>query len=126
MLKEKLDHYGVSNYFVFDMSIPDSLSYSNESMIFYTRQSELEKKPALYEDSFGVWLDSFYSDWIDTDTIAFHQNNNKKICIVSPELHGRPHEQAWSKYKGLNLSNPELCFFLCTDFPIEARSYFEY
>ena len=57
--KKKLNEYRVSNYFVFDMSIPDMLSYKNISLNFFTRHSEIEKKPCLYEESLVSGLISF-------------------------------------------------------------------
>ena len=48
----------------------------------------------------------------------------KKVCIVSPELHGRNYLHKWKNYKDISITNPELSIILCTDFPLEARSYF--
>ena len=84
----------------------------------------VEKEPILYKESNGVWLDEFHSSWIDREIIYFHHNNNKKVCIVSPELHGRSHHKEWDKYKNISRENRELNIIICTDFPLEARSYF--
>ena len=125
LLKKSLKLFNINNYFVFDMSIPDTLSYKNNSTIFYTRQSEYEKEPVFYNESRGVWLDEFYSSWIDSKTLKVHYENNKKICIVSPELHGRDYHSEWEKYKKISIDNPDIDITLCTDKPLEARSYFE-
>ena len=124
MLKKKLDQYNVLNYFVFDMSVPDCLNYRKEELIYYTRQSEIECNPFLYEDSYGIWLDCFYKDWIDKETILFHYGNKKNMCIVSPELHGRPYKEAWQTYKDIMKSNPNIEISICTDYPTEAKEYF--
>ena len=125
LIKKKLDILNINNYFVFDMSVPDTLSYSKELVNFYSRQSEYEMEPALYETSKGVWLDEFNAEWISKEVIIYHNDNNKKVCIVSPELHGRNYYEAWEKYKNISLENPELSIIICTDFPLEARSYFD-
>lgn len=124
-LSKSLELFNINNYFVFDMSIPDSLSYYNQSINFYTRQSEHEQKPVLYVESCGVWLDEFNSSWINADILKFHHANRKGICIVSPELHGRDHKSRWKEYKKIVYDNPEIDINLCTDYPLEARSYFE-
>lgn len=121
-LKEALAQQQISNYFLFDMSIPDSLGYlRNEVRNVFTRQSEYEKNPSFYEKANGVWLDSFEGDWFDNDLISAHLANGKMVCIVSPELHKRSHLESWKKYKFLS---KEENLFLCTDFPEEARDFF--
>ena len=50
--------------------------------------------------------------------------NNKKICIVSPELHNRKYEKEWNHYKEieqqLNITN----LMICTDYPELAQEFF--
>ncbi len=124
-LREMLKLENITNYFVFDMSIPETISYKKNKLIFYTRQSEFEKGPVFYDECYGVWLDQFTEDWVDQTILEYHHNNNKKICIVSPELHGRDYLSAWEKYKNINKKNTHLNFIICTDHPLEARSFFE-
>ncbi len=125
ILKNKIHQYGISNYFVFDMSIPETLNYKNQNLNFFSRQSEFETYPIFYDDCDGIWLDQFYKDWVEEEVLSLHDSNNKKICIVSPELHGRDHLSAWEKYKNINKKNTHLNFIICTDYPLEARSFFE-
>ena len=49
--------------------------------------------------------------------------NGKRVCLVSPELHGRPYRPFWDmiKQNGLGMSDQ---IELCTDRPDEAREYF--
>jgi glycerophosphoryl diester phosphodiesterase len=123
LLSYKLNEYEIKNYFVFDMSIPDSLSYINCHINFFLRQSEIESDMSLYDKSVGIWLDSFYSSWFDGEIIANHLTNEKKVCIVSPELHGRDYSELWSTLKKLNfIDSNEI--ILCTDIPDEANKYF--
>ncbi|MDB2370100.1 hypothetical protein N9W24_01090 [Gammaproteobacteria bacterium] len=124
-LKEQLTKYEIQNYFVFDMSVPDMLNYLKCSLNCYTRQSEIEITPALYNDSMGVWLDEFYSDWITEDLIIKHIQNKKRVCIVSPELHGRSYAEEWKKYKSIFQRNFSLDITICTDYPAKARKFFE-
>ena len=121
-LKEALARNKIENYFLFDMSIPDALGYlRNEVKNVFTRQSEYEKDPSFYEKANGVWLDSFEEDWFDNNLISAHLARGKMVCIVSPELHKRSHLESWKKYKFLST---EKNLFLCTDFPEEAREFF--
>lgn len=120
-LKEKLEKFKITNYFVFDMSVPDGLGYLKNCFNTFTRQSEYETNPSFYNKAIGVWLDSFNEDWITNSQITKHLENNKLVCIVSPELHKRPYLKVWEKYKNLA---KEKNLFLCTDFPEEAKKFF--
>jgi hypothetical protein len=93
-------------------------------MKFFTRHSEYEKVPVLIDDADGVWLDEFNGHWISAEVIKKYIDCNKRICIVSPELHGRSYNREWEEYKVMEqkLSYKEM--FLCTDFPEEARNFF--
>ena len=108
------------NYFVFDMSIPDTLPYMYKKIPFYTRVSELES-PIFLDEAEGIWLDSFFSDWYDQKLVKDFVDMGKKVCIVSPELHNRSHSDLWSNLK--NLENTD-SIFLCTDYPDQASTYF--
>ena len=125
-LKNLLKEYNITNYFVFDTSIPDGLSYLNEKMVYFARQSEYEVIPSLYDKSDGIWLDGFKENWITVDTIRGHLLNKKNICIVSPELHGRPFDGEWGRYKemGVVLGADAEKIMICTDFPEHARRFF--
>ena len=123
-LKKLLKKYKISNYFVFDMSIPDCIQYINQDINYFIRQSEYEKDLIFYKKSKGVWLDQFKKNWINEKVILHHYNNNKKICIVSPELHLREYKKEWIKYKKIEKKFPNLQLMLCTDFPNKAESFF--
>lgn len=122
-LKEKLNEYKIENYFVFDMAVPDGLLYLNEFKSF-TRQSEYEKDPPFYDDAFGVWIDAFITDdWITEELLNEHIQNGKKICIVSPDLHKREYITFWKKLKEMKIIQRK-DIILCTDYPEEARRFF--
>ena len=120
-LKSLIEKYSINNYFTFDMSLPQMLEYRAAGIIFFTRQSEFEKIPLLYDDAAGVWLDSFLNDdWISADLIQKHLNAGKKVCVVSPELHKRSPLDLWKKLK--QIDNPNL--LLCTDYFDKAKDFF--
>jgi hypothetical protein len=122
-LSNLLKKYEIENYFVFDMSIPDTLGYFKKNIPFYTRQSEYELIPSLYEESKGIWLDCFEKIWFTEELISNHIAKTKKISFVSPDLHKREPYDFWNFLiqKKLNESNK---LILCTDLPLEAKSYF--
>jgi glycerophosphoryl diester phosphodiesterase len=124
-LKSKIEAFGIQNYFCFDMSIPDTIQYLHEGLNFYIRQSEYELDLPFYEEASGVWLDSFQTNWFSNELIENHlHGNNKRVCIVSSELHGRDHLPLWNQLLEFSeLSSDRL--ILCTDKPEEALIYFE-
>ncbi len=123
-LKELLEEYKITNYFVFDMSVPDGLGYLKQNMKAFTRESEYEKVPSFYDEACGIWLDEFQEHWITKEVIEKHIKNNKQICIVSPDLHKREYKKEWEHYKEiekkLNINN----LMICTDYPEEVKEFF--
>lgn len=123
-LKEIVLKYEISNYFLFDMSVPDMLvSISNELNCF-TRISEYETNPCLYDQSVGVWMDEFKDHWIDTESVMKIISDGKQVCIVSPELHGRAYMDEWEHYLNMEIEIGVSDIMLCTDFPEKASDYF--
>ncbi len=125
VLKKNLENYDINNYFVFDMSIPDALLYLRAGFNVFTRQSEYEKQPSFYNEACGVWMDEFYEHWIDERIIQEHLENNKKVCIVSPELHKRDFKKEWQEYKEMSkkLKGGDN-LMICTDYPLQAKEFF--
>lgn len=123
MLKGMLEEYRVENYFVFDMSVPDALLYHRQGLRLFTRQSEIEPEPCLYDEAEGVWLDCFYRDWITEALMQRHLEQGKVLCLVSPELHGRPYEDYWGKLAKIEISSGSR-IMLCTDHPEKAEGFF--
>lgn len=124
LLKSLLDKYRIMNYFVFDMSIPEQVVYDEQGFRVFSRQSDIEPQCVMYNKAEGVWIDTFYDEnWLDVSKIQEHLSGGKRVCIVSSELHGRPHERLWEMLKDLKDCDQLL---LCTDIPDEARRYFEY
>lgn len=123
LLAKALQEANATRYFVFDMSIPDTLGYKNNGIPFYSRVSEYEPHAAFENECAGIWLDAFNSIWYGIDMIREWLDKGKKVCLVSPELHRRPYYAFWEllKSEGLHLHRELL---LCTDFPEEATNFF--
>lgn len=124
ILKLALDHFKITNYFVFDMSIPDTIGYQNENLNFFSRQSEYEPNPVFYDKCNGIWLDAFGHIWYKNELILEHLKNKKRVAIVSPELHKREYFEFWGKLKYDNIHLMK-GVILCTDFPETAKEYFK-
>lgn len=122
-LKELLQKYHIENYFVFDMSVPDALEYLDAGFKVFTRQSEYEILPSFYEEASGVWIDCFLTDWVDEDPLAYHLGKGKPVCLVSPELHNRDHLPFWRGLKERAVVK-DARLMLCTDYPEEAKDFF--
>lgn len=117
-----LQQHNIQNYFVFDMSIPDTLGYQRLKMPFAARISEYEPCSELVKSASWIWLDAFHSEWFDISLIQNWLDEGKRVAVVSPELHHRPHLPMWHKLKSLNDQSQ---VFLCTDLVMEAQDFFD-
>ena len=117
-------------YFCFDMSVPDALHYVRAGLCAFTRHSEYEADPSFYREAHGIWLDRFVDPWVDPAEIVSQLRRGKKVAVVSPELHRKPHTLAWSLWReALRASDLPAALIdqhlmLCTDFPDEAHAFF--
>jgi glycerophosphoryl diester phosphodiesterase len=120
-LKKALIEHDISRYFVFDMAVPDMLEYLAEDFPVFSRVSEVECEPSFLDKAVGVWLDAFFGIWFSETTVEQYLLLNKRVCIVSPELHGRDHRRLWDAMsRWSSVSDPDL--MICTDFPDQAAS----
>jgi hypothetical protein len=121
-----LREFAVERYFLFDMSVPDQTQWLKAGAPTFTRHSDYEKSPALYDRAAGVWLDGFESDWFSPQVITGHLKAGKMAAVVSPELHGRDPAKVWQMLQavagGLTAGSPKL--FVCTDRVAEAQRTF--
>lgn len=124
ILKTYLGKYCISNYFLFDMSVPQMVEFREMGLRFFTRQSEVEQIPCLYEDAAGIWVDGFWADdWITKELLEGHINAGKEVCLVSPDLHGNgQYKKFWKKIKQYDMDETKM--IICTDHPDEAKEYF--
>lgn len=95
-LRQSIETRGIVNAFCFDMSVPDTRSYAAAGLRFFARRSELEPPTPLVEQAAGIWLDAFTGTWFDAAEIRRIRETGLDVCVVSPELHGRPHEPLWA------------------------------
>ena len=120
-LGKSLAQFPELDCFVFDMAIPDMRGYFESGIPVFTRLSEYESSPVWMDRSAGVWLDAFDSEWYSLELIEGLRKQNKRVCIVSPELHRRPYLALWESLKPL-VADPGV--ILCTDFPADASLFF--
>lgn len=120
-LESLIIKYQIQNYFVFDMSVPETIQYKNRQIKFYSRLSEYEPTPIFYSSCDGIWLDCFESIWYSTTMIEKYLTDGKKVAIVSPELHKRQHTLFWEQLRDFRYCDE---LYLCTDFPEDAKKKF--
>ena len=123
LLAGLLEKYHITNYFTFDMSVPQMVEYADMGLTYFTRQSEVEPDPVMYENAAGVWIDGFWgTEWITGVLLQEHIAVRKTVCLVSPELHGRPYRDFWAKLASFDVDFGRV--LLCTDKPGEAAAFF--
>lgn len=112
------DH-GVTEYFTFDHSVPDLMTYLAHGIPAFTRHSDVERSPVFYDESCGVWLDALRDGgWFSERVLTGHLDRGKQVCVVSPELHGRDYRGSWAAWSmwPAFLSGDVM---VCTDCPRE-------
>ena len=114
---------GLTRWFTFDMSVPETVVQLRLGLPVYTRASEYERPPPFYERVTGIWLDAFEGQWYTMADIRAFLSDGKQVAIVSPELHRRAHLPLWTELKTSGLvEHPALT--LCTDVPEDASAWF--
>jgi hypothetical protein len=121
---EYIQHFNLKNYFVFDMSIPDTFSYLNIGIQTYIRESEFENYPLLLNKSSGVWLDQMVGNSNNQIWLKSKINSGIDSCFVSPELHKREYLSFWDSLRLADVCNTDHKIMICTDHPVQARSFF--
>jgi glycerophosphoryl diester phosphodiesterase len=122
-VRDLLDKYQHTNYFTFDMSIPDQVVQLDKGMRVFTGISDIMREPVMGDESAGVWLDSYNYDWFEPDLIDSLIEMGKQVCVVSPELHGRDRSVQWERLLRCKYIHEE-SLMLCTDTPEDAKGYF--
>lgn len=122
-IKALLLKYNHTNYFCFDMSIPDMVVQVNSGLTVFSGKSDILSNVVLFDKVSGIWLDSFYSDWFLAQDIDDLINQGKKVCIVSADLHKRDTHKQWEIIKNSKSFNNDN-LLLCTDKPLEAKEFF--
>lgn len=118
-----LDKYSHTNYFTFDMSIPDLFFQYSTGINCYCGISDICPTPPLFPTYNGIWLDSFHSQWYSRRDLDSIVEKYKRVCIVSEDLHRRDTKKQWELVRSLdNFHSSDLV--LCTDKPKEASDFF--
>lgn len=112
--------FELTNYFFFDMSIPEHVEYVLRGLPTYSRLSDLEPTPFEDKGIQGFWVDSFLADFDLASLVENDQLANKNLCFVSPELHGRDPIPFW---KSLAELDKVMDFEICTDLPFELLEF---
>jgi len=120
---ELLSKYSHTNYFTFDMSIPDMVVQIKRNVRVFTGLSDISPTPILLDKAAGVWLDCFNSDWYDAKVIDGLIANGKSVCIVSADLHKRCAKKQWETIKNCKNFNSDK-LLICTDYPEKAKEFF--
>lgn len=122
-LQSQMRARGLTRWFTFDMSVPEAVVQIGLGLPVFTRASEYERRPALYDQAVGVWVDGFISEWFSPGDISAFLQDGKLVAVVSPELHRRDHLDLWRRLRESPVKdNPAL--MLCTDLPQDAYAYF--
>lgn len=104
-----------SEYFLFDMSIPEYQKFLKSNLNVFGRISEYEGIDQ-YKQAPGYWVDGFLSDWWCTPEILGElSQTDLEYVFVSPELHGRNPEITWRAFAPYFRGSEN--FALCTDHP---------
>lgn len=111
----------VADWFVFDMSIPDTRAWLKAGAPVMMRMSEVEPAPPWLDQAAGVWLDAFYSIWYDAALISDLLQRGLRVCVVSSELHGRDSLDQWHMLRPF-IADQKIV--LCTDWPEKAKAFF--
>lgn len=122
-LAERMRAHALTKWFTFDMSVPEMVVQLARGLPVFTRSSEFEAPPPIYDRAIGVWVDSFGATAPTPALIRGFLADGKRVCIVSPELHGRDPSDFWAALKADGLAEaPDL--MLCSDVPERAVEFF--
>lgn len=119
-IKCSLDQYQITNYVLFDMSVPDTVVAIDYGLKYLSRCSDVELELCLFDQAAGVWMDEFNEGWFTSKRLQWLLEKGKPVFVVSPELHGRNHLDRWDELKPYS----HFDLVLCTDFPDKARDFF--
>jgi hypothetical protein len=123
LLAAQMQARKLTNWFTFDMSVPEMIFQLQLGVPVFTRASEFEKQPTCYDRAIGVWFDAFRDEWYGAPHVEAFLRDGKKVCVVSPELHGRDPKSLWMMLRSSSVKDhPDL--MLCTDIPEQAVSFF--
>jgi hypothetical protein len=120
-----LKKYNHTNYFTFDMAIPDMLVQIRRGAKILSPLSDVVPTAPMLEQTKGVWLDCFQSLWYSPQIIDKLLEAGNKVCIVSSDLHKRfdELEHQWRMVRDCRYFNSEK-LLICTDKLEECMDFF--
>jgi hypothetical protein len=93
---ELLKKYHIDNYFFLDSSFPMIFTLSSQGerniAVRYSEFEPIEYTLALGKRSTWVWVDCFTKMPLSRSEYELLKKNGKKLCLVSPDLVGRPED----------------------------------
>lgn len=106
-IQELLKKYNIKDYFFLDSSIPMiyllSNSHNLNSAVRFSEIEPIELALSLKDRVKWVWVDCFSKLPISQENYRILKNTNLKLCLVSPELQGRPNDiEKYKKYLSEN------------------------
>lgn len=115
----------LTRWFLFDMSVPDTVQQLKRGNPVFARLSEYE--PTVPERVAsacgGVWLDGFDGQWWTPALVGEWTARGKAVCVVSPDLHKRDPEACWAGLAAHPFADPGRVM-ICTDRPEQAAAVF--
>jgi hypothetical protein len=113
---ELLEEYNISNYFFLDSSIPMIYLLSKlgekKSAVRFSEIESIETVLLMADKIDWVWVDCFSQLPIDSTSYQQLKNAGLKLCLVSPELQGRPEDI--NRYKDYLTSQGIIFDAICT------------
>lgn len=122
IFKTIVEKFSFINFYFFDMSGPEHRKYELSGLTCLSRVSEFESRFLFGSENCHTWFDAFVSDAFLERQILESLGREGQFFMVSPELHGRDKGHFWNYIKDLQLTNN---YHLCTDYPLEAKAFFE-
>lgn len=92
---ELIEKFKIQNYFFLDSSFPMIVQMSKSNPNFAVRFSEYEQLDTILTMKNRVkwvWVDCFTQLPINAESYKLLKDSGFKLCLVSPELQGRPEE----------------------------------
>lgn len=95
-LIQKMAHYGIVDYFFLDQSFPFLIKTARlgerRCAVRVSEYESLQTACQLAGLIDWVWVDQFNGTWFSSQDLATLRTAGFKLCAVSPELQGRPHD----------------------------------
>ncbi len=118
--QEFLDTNQHEHSFIFDGSIPEMAKIRDMGLPHALRLSEYERELP-WETRF-IWVDAFVSEWWLGNQEIIDLQQEHFLVFVSPELHGRNFESAWTYFRTISQEKSKK-FGICTDLPSQLKEF---